>query len=100
MILEVADLRVDPDQALAFEAAIAEGLATVIAQAKGYRGHKVNRSQETMGRYLLMIEWETLENHTVNFRGSHAFAKWRGFVGPFFVTPPVVEHFELVTSSN
>ena len=99
MILEVVDLRVDPAQREAFETAVAHGLDTVIAQAKGYQAHKVNRSQESAGRYLLMIYWETLENHTVDFRGSDAFARWRAIVGPFFAAPPVVEHFELVTRS-
>jgi hypothetical protein len=41
-----------------------------------------------------MIQWTTLEGHTVGFRGSEAFARWRLIVGPFFVVPPVVEHFE------
>ena len=100
MILEVADLRVDPAQREAFELAVAKGVETVIAHAKGYLAHKVNRSQESAGRYLLMIYWETLENHTVDFRGSEAFTQWRAIVGPFFTAPPVVEHFELVTRSS
>jgi hypothetical protein len=47
-----------------------------------------------------MIYWQTLENHTVDFRGSPAFADWRAIVGPFFAEAPKVEHFELVTMSD
>lgn len=100
MILEHADIRIDPARAAEFEAAILRGVQTVIAQAKGFRGYKVNRSLETPGRYLLMIYWETLEDHTVGFRGSEAFTQWRAIVGPFFLQPPVVEHMELVGRSS
>ena len=100
MILEPADLRIDPARARDFEAAIERGVTTVIAAARGFRGYKVNRSQETAGRYVLMIYWDTLEDHTVGFRQSDAFAAWRAIVGPYFLQPPVVEHFELVCKSD
>jgi heme-degrading monooxygenase HmoA len=99
MILEHADIRIDPAQATAFEEAITRGVTTVIAHAKGFQGYKVNRSQETPGRYILMIYWATLEDHTVGFRQSDAFPAWRAIVGPFFAQPPVVEHMELVSKS-
>lgn len=99
MILEHADLRIDPSHATDFEAAIERGVTTVIAHAQGFQGYKVNRSQETPGRYLLMIYWNTLEDHTVGFRQSEAFAQWRAIVGPYFLQPPVVEHLELVCKS-
>jgi heme-degrading monooxygenase HmoA len=99
MILEHADIRIDPAQASAFEEAITRGVTTVIAHAKGFQGYKVNRSQETPGRYVLMIYWTTLEDHTVGFRQSDAFPAWRAIVGPFFAQPPVVEHMELVSKS-
>lgn len=99
MILEHADIRIDPAKAADFEAAILRGASTVIAAAKGFRGFKVNRSQESAGRYILMIYWDTLEDHTVGFRQSPAFTEWRGIVGPFFLQPPVVEHLELVGKS-
>jgi heme-degrading monooxygenase HmoA len=100
MILEVADIRITPGKRAEFDAAIKRGVETVIAKAKGFAGYKVNRSVETPERYLLMIYWETLENHTVDFRGSPAFAEWRAIVGPFFAGPPNVEHFELVCMSD
>ncbi len=99
MILEHADIRVDPVQASVFEEAIERGARTVIAHAKGFQGFQVNRSIESPGRYLLTIHWDTLEDHTVGFRESAAFAEWRAIVSPFFAQPPVVEHLELVAKS-
>jgi heme-degrading monooxygenase HmoA len=99
MILEHADIRIDPAQSNAFEEAIERAARTVISSAKGFQGFKVNRSIESPGRYLLTIHWDTLEDHTVGFRESSAFADWRAIVGPFFAAPPVVEHFELVSHS-
>jgi len=99
MILEHADIRIDPAKASAFEEAIERAARTVISNAKGFQRFKVNRSVESPGRYLLTIHWDTLEDHTVGFRESPAFAEWRAIVGPFFAAPPVVEHFELVSQT-
>jgi heme-degrading monooxygenase HmoA len=95
MILELADIRIAPGQQAAFEEAIARGLQTVISQAKGYQGAKVNRGVENPERYVLQIFWDSLEDHTVGFRESALFPQWRAIVGPFFAAPPQVEHFEL-----
>ena len=100
MILELADIRIHPGQQAAFDEAIQRGLRTVISQAKGYRGFKVNKGIESPERYILQIFWDTLENHTVDFRGSPLFTEWRAIVGPFFASPPVVEHFDLLTKSQ
>lgn len=99
MILEHCDIEIDPAKSAEFEEAILRGVETVVAKSKGFRGYKVNHSVETSARYLLFIYWDTLENHTVDFRGSEAFADWRAIVGPFFTKPPVVEHFTLVGKS-
>jgi heme-degrading monooxygenase HmoA len=99
MILELADIRIPPGQNAAFEEAIQRGLSTVASQAQGFRGAKVNRGVENPERYILQIFWDTLEDHTVGFRQGPLFPRWRAIVGPFFVAPPVVEHFELVTKS-
>ena len=100
MILEVADIRIQPGQQAAFDEAIQRGLTTVISQAKGFKGWKVNKGLESPERYLLQIFWETLEDHTVGFRGGPLFAQWRAIVGPFFASPPVVEHFTLLGKSG
>jgi heme-degrading monooxygenase HmoA len=99
MILEHCDIEIDPSKGPQFEEAIARGVETVIAKSRGFKGFKVNHSVESPERYVLMIYWETIENHTVDFRGSAAFADWRAIVGPYFAKPPVVEHMTLVAKS-
>lgn len=94
MILEVADLRIVPGQQAAFEAAVQRGIE-VIAQAHGFRSARVHKGIESAERYLLMIEWDTLEDHTVGFRQGALFPQWRALVGPYFAQPPQVEHFSL-----
>ena len=99
MILELVDIRIHPGQQAAFDEAIQRGVETVLSKAKGYQGYTVNKGIENPERYVLQIFWTTLENHTVDFRESPAFADWRAIVGPFFAGPPVVEHFTLVVKS-
>ena len=99
MILELADIRIHPGQQAAFDEAIERGLKTVASRAKGMQGFKVNKGIESPERYILQIFWDTLEDHTVGFRESPLFAEWRAIVGPFFASPPNVEHYELVTKS-
>ena len=100
MILEIADIRIAPGQQAAFDEAIQRALTTVASRAKGMRGYKVNKGIESPERYVLQIFWDTLENHTVDFRGGPLFAEWRAIIGPFFASPPVVEHFTLVAKSD
>lgn len=100
MVLEIADIRIAPGRQAAFDEAIERGVRTVIAGAKGFRGYRVERGIESPERYVLMIFWDTLENHTIDFRQSPAFAEWRAIVGPFFATPPQVEHFVPVAASG
>ncbi len=99
MILEIADIRIQPGQQAAFDEAIQRGVTSVISKAKGFRGYKINKGIESPERYLLMIFWDTMENHTIDFRQSPAFSAWRAIVGPFFAQPPQVEHFTLLAKS-
>ncbi len=97
MILEIADIHIAPGQQAAFEAAIQHGIASVVSRARGFKGAKVNRGIESTERYILQVFWDTLDDHTVHFRGGPLFAEWRAIVGPYFAAPPVVEHFTLVS---
>ena len=97
MILELADIRIQPGQQAAFAEAIVRGLKTVIAQAEGVLGWQVHHCVESPERFVLQIRWATLEAHTVGFRQGPLFTEWRAIVGPFFAQPPVVEHFTLTT---
>jgi heme-degrading monooxygenase HmoA len=100
VILEIAELRIRAGEQAAFDEAIVRGLTTVISQAKGFQGWKVNKGIESPERYVLMIFWDTLEDHTVGFREGPLFAQWRAIVSPFFAAPPAVEHFTLVGKSD
>ena len=100
MILELADIRIQPGQQAAFDEAIKRAVETVISKAKGFQGYKVNKGIESPERYILQIFWATLENHTVDFKQSAAFADWRAIVGPFFAASPAVEHFNLLAKSS
>ena len=99
MVLEIADFRITPGRQADFDAAIDQALRTVVSRAAGVRRFPVQKGIESPERYVLMIEWETLEAHTVGFRESPLFAEWRAIVGPFFAQPPVVEHFTQVVQS-
>lgn len=96
MILELVDIRIKPGQQAEFQQALQRGLEQVISKAKGFQGYRINHGIESPDRFVLMFYWATLENHTVDFRESPAFAEWRGIVGPFFAAPPAVEHFNLL----
>ena len=96
MILEIADIRIHTGQQAAFEAAIQLGIETVASKARGFISGRVEHGIESPERYVLMIEWETLEDHTVHFRGGELFPAWRAIVGPFFNGPPTVEHFNRI----
>jgi heme-degrading monooxygenase HmoA len=96
MILELADIRINPERAKAFEANVQLALTTIFPKAKGFVSSEFKRGIESPARYVLLLKWETLENHTVDFRGSPLFGEWRALVGEFFATPPSVEHFEAI----
>ena len=98
MILEVAILNVKVGQTADFEAAFVHA-SPIIASMKGYRRHELRRCLESANQYVLLVEWETLEDHTVTFRQGPLFTEWRGIIGPFFAGPPLVGHFTLVGKS-
>jgi quinol monooxygenase YgiN len=96
MILELVEIRIAPGQQAAFDEAIQRALETVVSQAKGMRGYKVNKGIESPERYVLQIFWDEVQDHMVGFREGPLFAQWRAIVGPFFASPPHMEHFNLV----
>ena len=96
MILEAALLNVKPGQSADFEAAFRQA-STIIAASPGYIDHQLQRCLEVVGKYLLLVRWETLEDHTEGFRGSAAYAEWRRLLHHFYEPFPLVEHFTQVT---
>ncbi len=92
MILERATVRVRPGTGAEFEAAVGRGLPTV-SGSDGFRSLALHRCVERADHYLLLIGWDTVEDHTVGFRGSEAFTRWRAEIGPYLDGDPDVEHF-------
>ena len=92
MILEHASITVQPDSHEEFEAALARA-REVIAASAGFGSLRLLRGVESPDQYLLLVEWATLEDHTVGFRESPAFAEWRSHIGPFFDGQPEVDHY-------
>jgi len=98
MITEIAQIDVKPGTETDFEAAVAKA-RPLFLRAKGGKGFELHKSIEKPSRYRLMAKWDTLENHTVDFRGSEDFTAWRALVGQYFAAPPEVEHTETVLTS-
>lgn len=94
MVLELADIVINTVHKAQFERNVRLALASIFPRAKGFLGGDFRQSIESPGRYVLLLSWETLENHTVDFRGSDLYTEWRSLVGEFFEKPPHVEHFQ------
>lgn len=92
MILEVAVMTIKPGEQENFLAALEQARA-VLAQASGWRSLAVHTGIERPDSVLLAIGWQTLEDHTVGFRGGELFIQWRAILGPYFAAAPEVEHW-------
>ncbi len=95
MILEVAVLNVISGQEVAFEAAFAKA-SGIIAAMPGYVSHQLQRCLEKPSQYILLVNWQTLEDHTVGFRGSKEYQQWRSLLHHFYDPFPTVEHYAMV----
>lgn len=95
MILEVAVLDVRPGQEAEFEAAFAQA-SPIIAGMRGYVSHQLQRCLERPSRYILLVNWETLEDHTVGFRQSAGYQEWKRLLHHFYDPFPTVEHYTKV----
>jgi heme-degrading monooxygenase HmoA len=92
MILEVAILDIRAGAAPAFESAFAEA-APIIAAMPGYLGHELQRCLEQPSRYILLVRWRSLEDHTIGFRGSPEYRRWKALLHHFYDPFPSVEHY-------
>jgi heme-degrading monooxygenase HmoA len=95
VILEHALLDVVPGQEAAFESAFEEAKA-IIASMPGFMSLRLERCIEQPARYLLLVEWERLEDHTEGFRQSAEYSRWRELLHHFYDPFPIVEHYEQV----
>ena len=92
MILEAAQLSIKPGREAAFEAAMRQA-RPLIEASPGFGGIEVRRCIERPAGYLLLVWWQTLEDHTVGFRGSDRYQQWRALLHDFYAPFPVVEHY-------
>jgi heme-degrading monooxygenase HmoA len=92
MVLEVAVLDVIPSMQEAFEEAFRTA-SPLIAASPGYISHELRKCIETRNRYLLLVRWQTLEDHTVGFRSSQRYLKWKDLLHKFYDPFPTVEHY-------
>ncbi len=95
MVLEVAILDIKPGQSQDFETAFGQAQA-IISSMKGYVSHQLQKCLEKPNRYILLVNWQTLEDHTQGFRGSAEYQEWRRLLHHFYDPFPEVEHYELV----
>ncbi len=95
MILEVAILNIIPGKEKEYEAAFAKA-SKIISSMKGYISHELKKCIEKENRYLLLIDWEGLEDHTEGFRKSKEYKEWKALLHPFYDPFPVVEHYESI----
>jgi heme-degrading monooxygenase HmoA len=95
VILEVATLDVRAGDEAAFEESF-RAASPIIASTPGYRSHELHRCLESRSKYLLLVQWETVEAHTVGFRGSPQYEQWKRLLHRYYDPFPTVEHFERV----
>lgn len=92
MVVEVAVIEVTPGQEDAFVAAY-RGVRQAIAGAPGCRSVRMTRGIESPSRFVLLVEWDSVEAHERGFRETERFSRWRAAIGPHFAAPPQVEHY-------
>lgn len=99
MILEVALLHVKPDQEKQFENDFATA-GKFISSAKGYIRHSLRKCLERNNQYILLVDWEKLEDHTIGFRQSNQYQDWKTLLHHYYDPFPMVEHYETIIDSD
>ncbi|MDH5178084.1 MAG: antibiotic biosynthesis monooxygenase [Gammaproteobacteria bacterium] len=99
MILEVAILDIKPNHAQEFEKTFAVA-QHIISGINGYISHQLQKCIEKNNRYILLVNWEKLEDHTLGFRGSKEYQEWRTLLHHFYEPFPDVEHYESVYTNS
>ncbi|MBM2615355.1 antibiotic biosynthesis monooxygenase [Actinoplanes sp. LDG1-06] len=92
MVLEVALIDITPGSEDAFAAAY-QSAHPILATTPGCRSVRMTRGVESPSRFVLLVEWDDVEAHEKNFRGTERFTRWRAAIGPYFAQPPLVEHY-------
>jgi heme-degrading monooxygenase HmoA len=92
VVLEVAEISVTPGREAEFAAAYRTA-RELVAVSPGLRSIRMTQGIETPSRFVLLIEWDSVEAHEQGFRETDRYVKWREAIGPYFAKPPLVEHF-------
>ena len=99
MILEVATLDIKPGMSREFEVAFREA-AKIISTIPGYINHDLQKCLEKSDRFLLLVSWEKLEDHTIGFRQSEQYQVWKSLLHHFYEPFPEVEHYYSVLNNR
>jgi heme-degrading monooxygenase HmoA len=99
MILEIAALQIRAGQSLAFETAFAQA-QRIISSMPGYVWHELQRCMEQDDNYVLLVRWQTLQDHTVGFRQSAQYQDWKALLHHFYDPCPTVLHYARVAGST
>ena len=99
MILELALLDIKPGETDSFEKAFHQA-QSILSSMVGYKGHQLQKCVETENRYVLLVTWQTLDDHNKGFRESDGYQTWKSLLHHFYDPFPVVEHYELVAGSR
>jgi heme-degrading monooxygenase HmoA len=93
MILEVAILNIKEGLSEEFENnfSIAK---SIISSMTGYIAHELKKCIEQEDKYILLVQWETLEEHEIGFRKSKEYQQWKALLHHFYEPFPVVEHYK------
>lgn len=97
MVHEMARIEVIAGKEAEFEAGVAKAVP-LFMRARGCRGVELHRTIEEPSLYILLVRWDTLEDHMVHFRESADFQEWRRLVGACFAQPPVVTHTSITVA--
>ena len=95
MILEIAKIDVKEGSEVAFVRAASAGV-DIFRRAKGCRGMTIQQSKEASTAFVLLVKWETLENHIVDFRNSEDVKQWRALIADYLVAPLSISNYEVV----
>lgn len=99
MILEIAVLNIKPGKEIEFEASFNEA-QNIISSMKGYKWHQLQKCIETANRYILLVQWSSIEDHTVGFRQSTAYQQWKELLHHYYDPFPIVEHYEMINQRS
>jgi heme-degrading monooxygenase HmoA len=99
MILEVATLKIKENLEQQFESDFLEA-GKYISSIKGYKSHSLRKCIEQRNKYILLVEWKTIEDHNIGFRTSEAYIKWKTLLHHYYEPFPVVEHYKTIIENK